>query len=593
MSYPGPKKIIDIINAIENNECLLPAIQREFVWKKDQICNLFDSLMNDYPIGSFLFWEVKETQYDDFEFYKFIKDYHQRDLRHNEKAGRPTFDKITGVLDGQQRLSAIYIGLKGSYTEKRKGSRRGADAIFDTKYLFCNLLSRPAEGQSQYEFDFLTNSTAEEQNSLNEKYWFKVKDILNFKEESELNTFLTENLFSRGQECFSLGSRRLFKLYKIVNDSQIINYYLESSTELEKILNIFVRANTGGTKLNYSDLLLSIATSQWQERDAREEITSFVDEINDLGSGFNFTKDFVLRAALVIQDDFESIQFKAANFNRQNMRVIETNWDDISGAIKSSISLVSKFGYQDRNLPQHLPIIPIAHYLRKKPLDYRRKLIDRSQRAPFPEEYTNIKNYLIVSMLKLVFSKNPEESLIRMREIIKTENGRFPIDSIKESFTGISNSLYFNDDDIQFLLEYEYSDKPTFSILALFYPHYNFTNYYHIDHIYPESLFKKSKLRQLGITDPRMQNRFIELFNTIPNLQIIEGQKNLEKSKKIPSEWLNNDFSSDNERTVYRRAHYIPEDLELNMENFEELHSQRNELLKQQFKRILSGFIRQ
>lgn len=592
MSYPGPKKIVEIITAIENNEHLLPAIQREFVWKKEQICDLFDSLMNEYPIGSFLFWEVKETQYDDFEFYKFIKDYHQRDLRHNEKSGRPRFDKIIGVLDGQQRLSALYIGLKGSYTEKRKGSRRGADAIFDTKSLYCNLLSQATEGQSEYKFDFLTEANAMEQNATNEKYWFKVKDILYFREESEINTFLTTNLFRRGEEKFSLGSRRLFKLYKIVKDSQIVNYYLETSNDLDKILNIFVRANTGGTKLNYSDLLLSIATSQWQERDAREEITSFVDEINELGSGFNFTKDFVLRAALVIQDDFESIQFKADNFNRHNMIIIEKNWDEISGAIKASISLVSKFGYQDRYLPQHLPIIPIAHYLRKKTPDYRRRLIERSHSAPYPEEYLNIKNYLTVSMLKLVFSKRPEESLIKMREIIKDENTLFPINSIKDGFTGISNSLYFNDEDIQFLLEYEYNDKPTFSVLAVFYPHYNFSNYFHIDHIYPEALFKKSKLRQLGITDAATQNRYIEFYNAIPNLQLIEGQQNIEKSKKLPQEWLLNDFASEGERTAYKERHLIPQNIELTMENFETFLSQRNQLLSDRFKAILPDFIR-
>ena len=222
MSYPGPKKIVDVITAIENNEYLLPAIQREFVWKKEQICTLFDSLMNDYPIGSFLFWEVKETQYDNFEFYKLIKNYHQRDLRHNEKAGRPTFDKIIGILDGQQRLSALYIGLKGSYSEKRKGSRRGTGAIYDTKMLYCNLLSKPNQGQSEYEFDFLTESVATEQNNENQKFWFRVKNILNFNEESELNTFLTENLYNRGRDKFSLGSRRLFKLYKIIKDSQIV-----------------------------------------------------------------------------------------------------------------------------------------------------------------------------------------------------------------------------------------------------------------------------------------------------------------------------------------------------------------------------------
>jgi len=593
MSYPGPEKIIDVINSIENNEYLLPAIQREFVWKKEQISRLFDSLMNDYPIGSFLFWEVKENQYDNYEFYRFIKDYHERDLKHNEKADRPSYNKIVGVLDGQQRLSALYIGLMGSYTEKRRGSRRGSGTIFDKKYLYFNLLSPGDEGQSQYKFDFLTEEQVEEQNSDDDKYWFKVSDIFNFDEESAINSFLTENVFNRGQESFSVASRRLFKLYKIVKESQIINYYLEKTDQLDKVLNIFVRANTGGTKLNYSDLLLSIATSQWQEKDAREEITSFVDELNALGNGFNFNKDFVLRAALVIQDEFESIQFKADNFNRRNMRIIEENWDRISVSINAAVSLVSSYGYKDRYLPQHLPIIPIAHYLSKKSVDYRRKLLAKSRTSTFPMENENIKKYLIASMLKLVFSKRPEESLKSLREIIKNNNDIFPIEQIKESFTGITNSLYFNDDDINSLLDYSYSDKPTFSILALFYPHYNYSNLFHIDHIYPLSMFKRKKLSEFGYEGQTIQNRLMEFSNSIPNLQLIEGQQNLEKSKKLPHIWIESDeFRDDSARVNYKERHFIPTDIELNMANFEDFINQRHQLLTEKFKQVLPDYIR-
>ena len=52
--------------------------------------------------------------------------------------------------------------------------------------------------------------------------------------------------------------------------------------------------------LSYSDLLLSIATAQWEERDARSAIITLVDELNDTGMGFNFSKDFVLKAGLMV-----------------------------------------------------------------------------------------------------------------------------------------------------------------------------------------------------------------------------------------------------------------------------------------------------
>lgn len=57
MSYKSTtfKKAIDLING---RKMLLPAIQRRFVWNYDQIEKLFDSMMRDYPIGSFLSWKV-------------------------------------------------------------------------------------------------------------------------------------------------------------------------------------------------------------------------------------------------------------------------------------------------------------------------------------------------------------------------------------------------------------------------------------------------------------------------------------------------------------------------------------------------------
>ena len=58
------------------------------------------------------------------------------------------------------------------------------------------------------------------------------------------------------------ANRTLFRLQKLVHDDEIINYFLEKDESLDKVLNIFIRMNSGGTQISYSDLLLSIATAQ-------------------------------------------------------------------------------------------------------------------------------------------------------------------------------------------------------------------------------------------------------------------------------------------------------------------------------------------
>ena len=96
-----PLNIKEMIDAIYRKKYLLPAIQREFVWSQEQVIRLFDSLMRDYPIGSFLFWSVKEENIKKFEFYEFVRRYHERDQTHNHKASILGEKGLTAILDCQ------------------------------------------------------------------------------------------------------------------------------------------------------------------------------------------------------------------------------------------------------------------------------------------------------------------------------------------------------------------------------------------------------------------------------------------------------------------------------------------------------------
>jgi uncharacterized protein with ParB-like and HNH nuclease domain len=107
MPFVAPITIKDAIDNIHKKEYLLPSIQREFVWGTDQIELLFDSLMRDYPINSFLFWEVEKSNIQNYQFYEFLREYHERDNRHNEKANLNGQKSVIAVLDGQQRLTSL------------------------------------------------------------------------------------------------------------------------------------------------------------------------------------------------------------------------------------------------------------------------------------------------------------------------------------------------------------------------------------------------------------------------------------------------------------------------------------------------------
>ena len=81
MYHPGGT-IKDAVDSIASRKYVLPAIQREFVWDQWQICALFDSLMQGYPFGELLFWQIEPENSGKYRYYDFVREYHERDNPH-------------------------------------------------------------------------------------------------------------------------------------------------------------------------------------------------------------------------------------------------------------------------------------------------------------------------------------------------------------------------------------------------------------------------------------------------------------------------------------------------------------------------------
>ena len=95
-----PIRVSDIVRELNKN-WYLPAIQRELVWKTDRIERLFDSILSDFPIGSFLFWNLEQKNKDEWPVYEFIRNYDE-EKPHNTSASMAGIQKdIKLILDGQ------------------------------------------------------------------------------------------------------------------------------------------------------------------------------------------------------------------------------------------------------------------------------------------------------------------------------------------------------------------------------------------------------------------------------------------------------------------------------------------------------------
>jgi hypothetical protein len=130
-----------------------------------------------------------------------------------------------------------------------------------------------------------------------------------------------------------------------------------------------------------------------------------------------------------------------------------------------------------------------------------------------------------------------------------------------------------------------YGSPYTFSTLALLYPKLDFRNKFHVDHIFPKSLFTKRKLEKNGIPEDKIEI-FIDKFNFLANLQLMEGIPNIEKSNKDFKDWLSATYPDPQARYNYTEKNYIP-DVDLSLENFDVFITERTKLMTKKFSELL------
>ena len=530
---------------IASNKYVLPAIQREFVWSVEQICKLFDSVMQGYPFGEFLFWRIEPERSADYRYYGFVREYHQRDNPHCPDLGPLPSQEMIAVLDGQQRLTAFNIGLRGSMSIKRPYKRWSSPDAFPRRVLALDLLApteRDEDGNC-YVFDFV-----EEENvgRKRERLWFKVSDILNMETGPSMFEWLLDKDLEKEQQ--KQAFRVIDRLHNVIRTQPTVTYYEEANQDIEHVLSIFIRRNSGGTTLSYSDLLLSIATSQWNTLDARKEVHQLVDDLNRIGPSLGLTKDFVLKAGLMLTD-IASVGFQVRNFTQANMAVLEENWQRIRDALVETVQLVTGFGFDSNSIRATSSLLPIAYYLYQigAPTDF-------DYHSKYEDDRDGIRGWLIRSILKAsgIWGSGLDTLLTALREVIReAKNRHFPAIELRGRMGQRGKSLEFSPEEVEDLADMGLNDRRAFALLSLLSPFIDVQHHhFHIDHVFPKSRFSRSSLREAGIDEERIEVQ-IDCCNRIGNLQLLEGAINIEKQATLPAEWIEKHYPNQDERRHY------------------------------------------
>lgn len=546
------RKMVSYLNNDEKDGGYwLPNIQRPFVWNEEQIERLFDSIMREYPISTLLIWKTKSL----IRRRKFIDNY-KNGLKLTDYYVPECNKQKMLVLDGQQRLQSMFIGLRGSY---------------EGKELYLNILSGDlaAPEDIRYRFKFLSKDAASFP-------YLKFKDIVfSNVQPNKLADKIKEQC---GQELDEKQAERLmdniWKIHRTFVSTEAISYQELDSVDNPEIyteddvVEIFIRANSGGTKLGKSDLLFSLLTSSWE--DAEEQMEDLLNKMNQ--SGYGYTRDFILKTCLVLLD--KGAKYDVSKFrDGKTKESIIKKWDELSAAMMDVRDFIyaHTFIRSDKAMPSYLALIPLIYF-----------------RYKYPENWSGAKdidNYILRTLIAGAFSGTPDNLIDRCVNKIDEIEG-FSVRDIFAVIREDGRNLDITDNTI---LDMRYGSKSVHLIFNLWYRDFNYQPSYQdnlpqIDHIFPQSLLKTVKMvnPENGIRNMLKYKQGSR--DQIANCMLLTADENGAGGKTdIPPNIWFADKSPD-----YLERHLIPKNPDLwELENFEKFIEARKELILEKFSYML------
>jgi hypothetical protein len=555
------RKIVSCLNddEAEGGGFWLPNIQRPFVWNEDQIARLFDSILREYPISTLLIWKTKES----VKHRKFIDNFVPGLKLTNFYVPDNARSKMM-VLDGQQRLQSLFIGLRGSHL--------GRELYFD---ILSGFVAAPED--IRYRFAFKDKAAAVWP-------WERFKDII--FQNSRLPSDIAEDLLKKAPAALSDDDRRSVgrnverARQEFVNGDNVTFQELDGidnpdAYRLDDIVEIFIRANSGGTKLGKSDLLFSLLASSWEAADGEMETL-----LQDLNQGrFAFDRDFVLKSCLAMLGKGARYEVDKFRDGKTKEEIID-QWPALSNSIKAVRDLLVAKTYirSDKAMPSYLALIPLIYF-----------------QHHFPDKFAanqDMPMYLLRVLVTGVFGGSPDNLIDKLIRNIQ-DNGDFVLSEVYGVIRADGRSMEITPDVI---FEQYYGSRSIHLFFNLWYRDFDYSpalddNGPQIDHIFPQSLLKTLKDVNSESGKRNVLHYRAEQRDQIANCMLLTADENgfSGKCDKPPTAWFDlSRFASPEAQSEYFKLHLIPTDPSLwSLARYEDFIEARKALIATKFSYML------
>lgn len=483
-------KVQELLDGISKNDLVLPEFQREYVWTKEKAKQLMVSLIKDYPVGSLLLW--KTTSPPELKNIKKLPDH---------------LGSISVILDGQQRLTSLFLLIKGEIPPFYKDT----EIEYDPRDLYFNLFDR----------DFQYYQAAKMQNN---PIWIKVVDCF---QDVKINTVKIAINISQSDQNLALELAQKYgeslNALRNIQNTDLTVQTVPIQASLEDAIDIFDRVNSLGTKLTDAELALTHITGKWSQ--ARRVMKLKISELDK--KYFSFDLSFTTRCLTAISTKHGLFE----NVHKVPKEELEKSWEGLSKILDYLISLLPMHGHinstQDLNTTNLL--VPVVAYLalnkNKFPNESSlKRALHWMYASQIWARYSSQTDQKLEADIAIVErEENPWEALVG--QIIE-QRGRIEIKNSDLDGHGAQNPLY----KMIYILAKSQNAVDWFNGLPL---GTNHGKYYsiHSHHIFPTS-----RLYENGYDPDNFMHR--ATVNEVANRAFLTADTNLDIKNRFPEDYL-------------------------------------------------------
>lgn len=553
--------IYEALENIKNGKYVMPAFQRQYVWSMEQIEKLWDSILLDYPIATFLFWHVDDDNVSwDTYFCNFLSEVtfdsrKQADSVNYELSSINVNLTDTAVLDGQQRLTSLFLSLYGQAYIRQKHARKKIAGGTVVKLLIELNKNRLAVDEEEYNSKKFDIRFAERIGKLSPTQ-FEVKNILDpqFREDSTREQAIEKAIVNVPPESKEYARGILNQLYRKIFVEKLIRYTKIKDMKQDDALEMFVRFNSGGKALKKHEITMSILEAYWPS--AKTEFGKVLE-----GPYAGFGTDFIVRAALMLYGDVVK-----SNINKQIAEDLKNHWQEFKKALRNLETVLKSMKIEvSRFANSWNVLLPIIYFIYYNP-EYEKNL-------------EGIRAYLVRAVLFTYFQSGTTSKLQQMKSSINSYNYEITVDMMENQIS----DLRVTDGKIDDILNAEKGSRVAGEVLYFLGLDWINKNYkYEQDHLHPDERFNRTNPVSVPMEE---WNKWRSNRNRLPNLHLLEGRQNASKNDMRLVDYYND--MNNEQKAVFRKEALIPDGVSLELEHFGEFYEKRKALLMDKIRQLL------